>query len=303
MNLPVSLSPCFYLFIVSKNQYPMPNLLEPFAFEFFRNGTIAAVLCGALCGLLGVYIVLRGMSYIGHGLSHAIFGGAVVSFIMEWNFYIGAGLWGFISAVLINQTARRTRIGADAAIGVITTASFALGVALISRYRRFTRSFDAALFGNILGVTKQDVLVVAVVALLVAIVILLFYKQLLFTTFDSEVASVYGVQTEWMDTLFALALAAALIASMQILGVTLIAAALVVPAITARLMTDSFNRMVIYSVTLGALSGFVGMYLSYFADISSGASIVLLQALVFSIVLTITSIRQSAQKRLIHSHI
>ena len=95
----------------------------------------------------------------------------------------------------------------------------------------------------------------------------------------------------------------ALIASMQILGVTLIAAALVVPAITARLMTDSFNRMVIYSITLGALSGFVGMYLSYFADISSGASIVLLQALVFSIVLTITSIRQSAQKRLIHSHI
>ena len=90
------------------------------------------MLAGALCGLLGVYIVLRGMSYIGHGLSHAIFGGAVVSYVMQWNFYLGAGLWGFLTAVLINQTVRRTRIGADAAIGVITTASFAVGVALIS---------------------------------------------------------------------------------------------------------------------------------------------------------------------------
>lgn len=133
----------------------MDVLLEPFQFEFFRNGVTVSLLVGALCGLIGVYIVLRGMSYIGHGLSHAIFGGAVVSFVMTWNFYVGAGLWGFIAALLINQTVRRTRISADAAIGVITTASFAIGVALISRYRRFTRSFDAALFGNILGVTPR----------------------------------------------------------------------------------------------------------------------------------------------------
>ncbi|MGL4650340.1 MAG: metal ABC transporter permease, partial [Caldilineaceae bacterium] len=206
----------------------MESLLEPFQFEFFRNGTITAVLAGALCGLLGVYIVLRGMSYIGHGLSHAIFGGAVVSYVMSWNFYVGAGIWGFLTAVLINQTARRTRIGADAAIGVITTASFAVGVVLISRYRRFTQSIDAALFGNILGVKPQDVFVVAAVTVLVGAMVFFAYKALLFTTFDSDVAQVYGVRTEWVDTLFALALAAALIASMQILGVTLIAAALVV---------------------------------------------------------------------------
>ena len=174
----------------------MSILLEPFQFEFFRNGIITALMIGALCGLIGVYIVLRGMSYIGHGLSHAIFGGAVVSFVMTWNFYIGAGIWGFLAAVLINQTVRRTRISADAAIGVITTASFAIGVALISRYRSFTRSFDAALFGNILGVTVQDVWIVAAVALTVAVIIFFMYKQLLFTTFDSEVAQVYGVKTE-----------------------------------------------------------------------------------------------------------
>ena len=281
----------------------MDSFLEPFQFEFFRYGTLAAVLSGALCGLLGVYIVLRGMSYIGHGLSHAIFGGAVVSYVMAWNFYIGAGIWGFLTAVLINQTTRRTRIGADAAIGVITTASFALGVALISRYRRFTQSIDAALFGNILGVRAEDLLVVAGVTALVGLLVFFAYKQLLFTTFDSDVAQIYGVPTAWIDTLFALALAATIIASMQILGVTLIAAALVVPAITARLLTDSFNRMVLISVGIGAACGFVGMIISYQIDAASGATIVLTQSAVFVIALLVSSLQQRAARRLAHAHI
>ena len=281
----------------------MSILLEPFQFEFFRNGTMTAVLVGALCGLIGVYIVLRGMSYIGHGLSHAIFGGAVASYVMAWNFYIGAGIWGFLAAILINQTMRRTRISADAAIGVITTASFAVGVALISRYRHFTRSFDAALFGNILGVTGQDVWVVFATTLMIFILIFFFYKQLLFTTFDEEVARIYGVKTEWIDTLFALILAAALIVSMQILGVTLIAAALVIPAITARLLTDSFNRMVVLSVLVGAITGIVGMYLSYYVDIASGATIVLVQATIFSIALFLTTLQKRSNRRLIDIHV
>jgi ABC-type Mn2+/Zn2+ transport system permease subunit len=281
----------------------MHDLFQPFQFEFFRNGTLAAVLAGGLCGLIGVYIVLRGMSYIGHGLSHAIFGGAVVSFVMAWNFYLGAGLWGFVAALLINQTVRRTKISADAAIGVVTTASFAIGIVLISRYRRFTRSFDAALFGNILGVTPQDVLVVAGVTLMVATIIFFCYKQLLFTTFDPGVAEIYGVRTAWIDTLFALALAAALIASMQILGVTLIAAALVVPAITARLLTDNFNRMILLSTSIGALAGFTGMYLSYYVDSASGATIVLLQAALFVVVLAWTSLNRRWARHPVHTHI
>ena len=281
----------------------MDFLFEPFHFEFFRNGVMVSLLVGALCGLIGVYIVLRGMSYIGHGLSHAIFGGAVVSFVMAWNFYIGAGLWGFLAALLINQTVRRTRISADAAIGVITTASFAIGVALISRYRRFTRSFDAALFGNILGVTVQDVWVVAVVTLVVMLVIFFMYKQLLFTTFNADVAQVYGVRTEWVDTLFSLVLAAALIASMQILGVTLIAAALVIPAITARLMTDSFNRMIVLSTLIGMLTNLVGMYLSYYIDVASGATIVLVQAAIFGLSLLVSLRQKRAARRLSHTHV
>ncbi len=280
----------------------MNLLLTPFQYEFFRNGTLAAVFVGALCGLIGVYIVLRGMSYIGHGLSHAVFGGAVIAYVMQWNFYAGAGLWGFLAALLINQTVRRTRINADAAIGVITTASFAIGVALISRYRRFTQSFDAALFGNILGVTQKDVLVITAVTLLVFIAIFFLYKQLLFTTFDSEVAQVYGIPTAWVDTWFALLLAAAIIVSMQVLGVTMIAAALVIPAITARLLTDSFHRMIAISTGLGALTGLMGMYISFYVDVSSGATIVLVQAALFGLALLWSS-RRRRNGRLMRAHV
>jgi manganese/iron transport system permease protein/iron/zinc/copper transport system permease protein len=138
---------------------------------------------------------------------------------------------------------------------------------------------------------------------MVGIVVFFAYKHLLFTTFDSEVAHIYGVKTEWIDTLFALMLAAALIASMQILGVTLIAAALVIPAITARLLTDSFNRMIVLSTIIGAASGLLGMYVSYFADVASGATIVLLQAMLFAVVLAVTSLQKRAARRLMHTHV
>lgn len=267
-------------------------ILEPLDYAFFRNGLVAATLAGALCGLLGVYIVLRGMSYIGHGLSHSVFGGAVVSYFIDWNFYIGAGLWGFLSAVLINATARGRRIGADAAIGIITTSSFAFGVALISRGRSFTRNFEAALFGNILGVTVTDLWVIGAVTAAVTAFVFFAYKQLLFLTFDPDVAPVYGVPAGWLDTGFALALAATIVASMQIVGVTLIAATIVIPPVTSRLLTDSFGRMLVWSAVLGAITGFMGMYLSYHLNVASGASIVLLGAAGFVAAYAFSSLRR-----------
>jgi manganese/iron transport system permease protein/iron/zinc/copper transport system permease protein len=276
------------------------NLLtEPFAFDFFRQGVLASLLVGALCGMLGVYVVLRRMSYIGHGLSHSVFGGAVIGYVASLNFYAAAGLWGFFSALLINATSRRRKIGADAAIGIVTTASFAIGVALISRTRSFTRNFEAALFGNILGVTTMDLLVVAGVTAAVAAFIVLYYKRLLFMTFDPEVAPIYGINVGIVDSLFALAMAATIVASINVVGVTLIAATLVIPSTTARLLTDSFGRMIVLSTAVGALAGLVGMYVSYWLDISSGATIVLLEAAVFVAVLATTTLgrRQPAWAR------
>ncbi|MDQ3991530.1 MAG: metal ABC transporter permease [Actinomycetota bacterium] len=262
----------------------MSILLEPFSYPFFVRGIAVATLAGVLCGLIGVYVVLRGMSYIGHGLSHAIFGGAVASFVTGVNFYVGAGAWGVLAALMINRVARRRAIGADAAIGVVTTASFAVGLALMSRSTGFTRNFEAALFGSVLGVRAADIWIVAGVTAAVATFVFVAYRPLLFVTFDPEVAEASGVHTGRVDALFALFLAATIVATMQILGVVLIAAMLVIPAVVARMVTDSFSRMLWLSVGTGGLSGFAGMYLSWYVDVASGASIVLVAAALFLVV-------------------
>lgn len=269
------------------------DLAEPWQFDFFKHAVIAATMVGALTGLVGVFVVLRRMSYIGHGMSHAVFGGAVVGYVVGFNFYLAAGIWGFISALLINQTTRRRQIGADAAIGIVTTASFAFGVALISRASSVTRNFDAALFGNLLGVSTTDIWVIAATLVFTVGVVFFFYKQLLFLTFDVEVAPVYGVPVGWIDSLFALVLAATIIASIRIMGVTLIAASLIIPPVIARLLTDRFAMMLVLSTLLGAVTGCIGMFLSYYLDVASGASIVLLNAGLFMFTILVVSVRNS----------
>jgi ABC-type Mn2+/Zn2+ transport system permease subunit len=275
----------------------MHYLTDPWSTgSFFSHGVYASMLAGALCGLVGVYVVLRKLSYIGHGLSHAIFGGAAASYVLQVNFFIGAGLWGLASALLINAVARRRGIGGDAAIGIVTTASFAVGVALVSRYHRFTQNFDAALFGNVLGVTSTQLWVLAGVLVFVVATVFVRYRQLLFVTFDPEVANSFGVHLTAYDTLFAVMLAATVVSTMNVLGVTLIAAMVVIPAIVARLVTDSFGRMLVLATVVGAACGLGGMYASYYADVASGATIVLVAAALFVAVYAGTAL--AARRRL-----
>ncbi len=264
------------------------QLLAPFEFEFFRTGLAVATLAGALCGLVGVYVVLKGMSYIGHGLSHAIFGGFAASALLGVNVLVGAGVWGAASALMIGGIARRRVIGADAAIGVVTTASFALGLTLFGVLGGAGGSFDAALFGSILGVGPADVWAVALVSAFALAVVVLGYRPLLFTTFDPEVADVSGVRTARVDALLMLVLAASILATMQVLGVTLIAATLVIPATVARMLTNSFARMLASATAIGAGCGLVGMNLSYHLDVQSGPMIVLVGAGLFAVVYAAT---------------
>ena len=267
------------------------TVLSPFQFEFFINGLIVATLAGALCGLVGVYVVLKGMSYIGHGLSHAIFGGFAASALLGVNFFLGAGAWGFAAAMMINGVTRRRSIGSDAAIGVITTASFAIGVALIKRYGSGGKNPDSLLFGQILGVSDADVWLLAAVMVVAVLVVFFLYRPLLFSTFDPEVAEVSGVATARVDVLLTLVLAASILATMTVLGVTLVAATLVIPAVVARMLTDSFGRMLILATVIGAACGFVGMNLSYHLDIPSGPMIVLTGAGLFAVVFAATGRR------------
>jgi manganese/iron transport system permease protein/iron/zinc/copper transport system permease protein len=258
----------------------MSTLLEPFGYDFFVRALIVATLTGALCGLIGTYVVLRGMSYIGHGLSHAIFGGAVASSVLAVPVVIGAGTWGLLAAIFINQVARRRSVGADAAIGVITSASFAIGIVLIS-VSRSPVDFEALLWGEVLGVAPSDVWVVAAVTIAAAAFVFLGYRQLLFTTFDPEVAEVSGVHTARYDLLLAVMLTLTIAATMNVIGVTMIAAMLVIPPVIGRLLTDSFGRMLGISVVVGTLCGFAGVYGSYALDWASGATVVLAAAVLF----------------------
>lgn len=261
----------------------MELLLEPLRHGFVRDALLVCTLAGALAGLLGVYVTLRGMSYLGHGLSHAVFAGAAVASALSVSVVAGAAAWGVGAGLAVGRVSRRRVVGADAAIGVVTTASFALGVALLGLVAKVHRDVEATIFGSALGVGTGDVLLVAVIAAVTVVVVVARYRPLLFATFDPEVAALSGVPVARMDALLMVLLCAAILAGMKVLGVTLIAAAIVIPPATARLLTDSFGRLLVTSTVLGGLGGLVGIHLSYHLDVASGAVVVLVDATAFLI--------------------
>ncbi|HLN34336.1 MAG TPA: metal ABC transporter permease [Nitrososphaeraceae archaeon] len=275
----------------------MDFLLQPFQYEFFTRGIIVSILLGSICGLLGVYVVLRGMSYIGHGLSHAVFGGAVSSYLVGLNFYIGATLWGFLSAIAITEINKRYKIKADAVIGIVTTAGFAAGVMLMNTGHSPIKNFEAMLFGNILAITDFDFMIISVVTIITIVFIFFFQKRLLFTIFDNETAKVYGINTNRVDILFSLVLASVVISAMNSIGVTLLAIAIIAPAASARLLTNNFFKMLLLSSIIGISTAFLGMYTSFYIDSPSGATIVLFGASGFGISLFYVYL-----KRLRHRH-
>jgi len=281
----------------------MDLLFEPLTYAFFTKGLLVAGLSGALLGFIGVFIVLRGMSYIGHGLSHSIFGGFAAAQLFAAQFYLlGAGIWGIASAIAITTVAKRGRVGADAAIGVITTASFALGVALFAKFGTSGPSFENALFGSILGISPEQIVGLVAITILTGVFVFVRYRALLFTTFDPEVADVSGVRVGRLEAMLMVILSLAILATLTVIGVTLVAAMLVIPAVIARMLTDSFGRMLALSTLIGVCCGVVGMYLSYFAGVPSGTMIVLVGAFFFVIVLASTGGRGLRRSAGLDSH-
>ncbi len=276
------------------------GILDPYRYDFFTNGVLVATIAGALCGLLGVFVVLRGMSYIGHGLSHAVFGGAAASAVMGLNYFVGAGIWGVTSGVIIGRIARRRLIGADAAIGVVTTASFAMGLALLNRYGQAKKSIEAVLFGSVLGVQTVDIIAVSLVAIATAVIVFGLYRHLLFATFDPEVAQVSGVSVAWVEALLMGMLSLTILVTMRVIGTLLISALLVIPASVARMLTNSFSRMLWISPLIGATSAFIGMNLAYHLDTSASATIILVGTLQFIIVYAVSGLR--GRSRIAHIH-
>ena len=277
----------------------MNLLLEPLQYEFFRHALIAGIMIGALCGLLGVFTVLRGMSYIGHGLSHAAFGGAVIGHVLGIGYYLSALVTAMLGALAAQRISNGRRLRSDASIGIVTTALFAVGVAIISLKGRMEFNFEAALFGNLLGVTSFDLWLIAVVTLVCVVSVVIQYRRLMFSSFDEETASAMGVAREPLQLIFTLLLTLCVLASMNIVGVTLIAAALIIPAATLRMLTNSFHIMVLYSPLLGACCAFIGLFFSYYFDFASGATIVIVEAACF---ICAWCYRTVCDRRVLHIH-
>jgi ABC-type Mn2+/Zn2+ transport system permease subunit len=273
------------------------DLLLPFQYEFFIKGIIVSVLLGGICGLAGVYIVLRGLSYVGHGLSHAAFGGAIVGNIAGLNYYVGAIIWSYLASFVIFEISKRNKIKPDAAIGLVTTAIFAFGVLLVSMTNRYTRNFESLLFGNILAISEQDLYIIVSVTILSGAFFFLLHKRLVFSFFDNESAKISGIKTSYIELLFSFVLATIIIVSMSSIGVTLLASVIVGPAISARMLSNNFSNVVFLSIVIGSVASFSGMYVSFFLDSSSGPTIVMFITLGFGI-----TALYAVFKKIYHSH-
>lgn len=269
----------------------MDALLEPLAFQFFQRALIASVLAGVVCAVVGSYVVLKGLAFIGDAVAHAAFPGVVVAFMVGAPYAIGGGIAAFLTAVSIGWISRRARIRLDTAIGVVFAGTFALGILLYSSIQGFVGDLFGFLVGNVLAISADDLVGLVVLGSGVLIVVLLLWKELLYSTFDPLGAAASGLPVGALEYLFLGLVALTIVVSLQAVGIILVVAMLVTPAATAQQLTVRFTRLLWLAVAIGAGTAVAGLYLSYWLDVASGATIVLVQTVVFLVAL-LASARQ-----------
>ena len=256
---------------------------DPVTYPFMQRALLEVIIVGALCGLVGSFVVLRGLAFIGDALAHAVFPGVVLSYAAGYNIMLGASLFGFLTALGIGLISRSRRLSHDSAIGVIFAAFFALGVVLLSRQTGFRQDLGSLLFGNILGVSRQDVVITLVVGALIVMVVFLLLKELVLVAFDSNLAYSAGYPVFALDILLLLLISTTVVVSLQTVGNLLILALLVTPAATARLLTDRLYTMFALSVLIAVISGVVGLYISFHWSVAAGGAIVLSATALFAL--------------------
>ncbi|HUA08374.1 MAG TPA: metal ABC transporter permease [Candidatus Acidoferrales bacterium] len=271
----------------------MDALLVPFQYAFMQRAFVAALAVGLLCSIMGTYVVLRKLSFIGDGLAHASFAGIVIAYLRGANYWAGAAAATIITALGIGFVHRRARVSLDTAIGVLFTAAFAVGIFLMSRSTRATVDLESYLFGNILGVSPYDLAMVLGLGLATAVIVGALWRPLLYTSFDPIVAQAAGIRERFVDDALLVILALTIIVSLELVGIVLVAALLVTPAAAAAQLTRRFIPMMLISCAFGITSCVGGLYASFQLHAASGATIVLLATVIFFLAL----ISSSAQRR------
>jgi manganese/iron transport system permease protein len=263
-------------------------LLAPLAFPFMQRALIASVLVGGLCAVIGTYVVLRGMAFLGDALAHAILPGVAISFLLGGDLFLGALIMSIVAALGIGYLTRSGQVREDTAIGIIFSGALALGIVLISSARAYQTDLTHILFGNVLGVSTRDLTLTLIFGGAVLIIIALLFKELLVFTFDETFAATLKLPVGQLRYLLMILLAITVVVSLQTVGVGLVAAMLVTPAAAASLLTRRMATMMIVSAAIGMASSIIGLYLSYYLNVSTGASIVLVCTAIFSVTLIIS---------------
>lgn len=266
-------------------------LLAPLQYDFIVRALLAAVIVGVVCSVLGVYIVLRGMAFLGDAMSHTILPGVVAAYFLGWPLAVGALVMGVLTALGIGLLTRRTALKEDTAIGVIFAGFFALGVAMLSAGGS-TIDLAHFLFGNLLGVSSADLLLTATLGGLVLALIFLFYKEFLVLSFDPLLAATLRLPTTFLHYLLLLLIAVTIVVALQVVGVSLMLAILVTPAATASFLTHRLPTMMVMAALIGVVSGVAGVYASFYLDIASGPAVVLAATAIFLVVLAVTMVRR-----------
>lgn len=266
-------------------------LIDPLQYQFMERAMQASILVGAVSGLIGCFIVVRGMSFFGDALAHSILPGVAIAYIREADLFIGGLIAGIATALGIGWLTREERVKEDTAIGVVFSGMFALGIAIISTQRSYSADLAHILVGNVLGVREEDLKIMLYCGAFVTTMIFLFYKELVVLSFDPSHAKVLKLPAEFLRLLLLVLIAVTIVASLQTVGVTLMLALLVTPAATARLLVKRLHWMILISTLLGALSGVIGLYISYHQNVASGASIVLTATAIFMVVFSVSQIQ------------
>ncbi len=259
----------------------MNYLLEPLQYAFIQRGMLAGTMVGILCAVMGTYVVLRGMAFLGDALAHAILPGVAIAYLVGGNLLIGAFAAAIVVAVSIGFFSRQGAIKEDTAIGILFSAALSLGVALISSIRTYAVDLSHILFGDILGVSALDLWITAALGLVILLTVLLLYRPFLVISFDPVLAATLRLPTNLLRTTMLILLALTVVVSLQTVGVALAAAMLVTPAATAYLLTRRLAQMMVISALIGALSALVGLYVSYYLNIVSGSAMVLMATIIF----------------------
>jgi manganese/iron transport system permease protein len=274
----------------------MDWLLQPFAYEFMQRGMLASVIVGILCAVMGTYVVLRGMAFLGDALAHAILPGIAIAYLLNGSLLVGALVAAILIALIIGLFSRQGTVKEDTAIGILFAAALSLGVALISSIKTYAVDLSHILFGNVLGVSSTDLWLTASLGLLILLTVVLLYKPFLVISFDPVLAATMRLPADLLRNLMLVLLALTVVVSLQTVGVGLAAAMLVTPAATAYLITRRLASMMFLSAALGALSSIIGLYLSYYLNIVSGSAIVLTATLFFVLAFLFNS-RQGILRR------